>query len=396
MGITNSIRCLTLPFLLAGALSAADGVAPGLNQFATNIYRDLARGRGNLFLSPFSISTALSMAMQGARGTTAEEMAAVLHRLQQDKAYSTEMASLVDQLVKNGNSGGNQLLNANGLWVQRGFPILSDFKQSLQSQYGAPIRETDFAGNPEQARAAINSWTEQQTKGRIRELFAPGSLNGSNRLVLTSAIYFLGKWQSAFSPKATRPAQFRSPSGAVQADFMHQTGTFGYGETHAGQILEMKYAGTPVVFDILLPKSDTGIGDLDGSIDPAELATWLGNVSSRSVEVSLPKFRAESEFSLKETLSRMGMPTAFSGRADFSGIDDRKDLMLSAVRHEAFVDVTEEGTEAAAATGVGVALVSMQVTPRTVFRADHPFLFLIRDTRSGAILFAGRLLNPKA
>jgi len=396
MSITNSIRCLTLPFLLAGALSAADTVAPGLNQFATNIYRDLARARGNLVFSPFSISTALSMAFEGARGTTADEMAAVLHRMQRDKAYSSEVATLVDQLVKNANTGGNQLLNANGLWLQRGFPILSDFKQTLQNQYRAPLSELDFASNPEQARAAINSWTDQQTKGRIRELFPPGSLNGSNRLVLTSAIYFLGKWQLPFPPKSTHPAQFRSNTGSVQADFMHQTGTFGYGETPTAQILEMKYAGTPMVMDIVLPKSDNGIADLDGAINPAELATWLGSVSSRSVEVSLPKFRAESEFSLKDALSRMGMSTAFSAQADFSGIDGRKDLMLSTVRHKAFVDVSEEGTEAAAATGIGVALVSMPVTPRTIFRADHPFLFLIRDTHSRAILFAGRLVNPKA
>lgn len=150
-----------------------------------------------------------------------------------------------------------------------------------------------------------------------------------------------------------------------------------------------------MVFDILLPKPDNGITGLDTSLGPEELARWLGTITTRTVEVALPKFRAESEFSLKETLSQMGMPTAFSGQADFSGIDDRHDLTLSSVKHKAFVDVSEAGTEAAAATGVAVALVALHNPPRAIFHADHPFLFLIRDTRSGAILFEGRLMNPK-
>lgn len=389
MGMTDSIRRFTLPLLLAAVLDAADGAAPGINRFAAITYRELARGHGNLILSPFNISAALSMALQGARGQTANEMTVVLGQLPPGAA--------VDQLLKDANTGGNQLLTANGLWVERGFPILSDFQQVIETRFHAPLRPLDFSGNPEQARAAINSWTEQNTKGKIRELFGPGTLSASNRLVLTSAIYFYGKWQSAFAPKATRPEPFKlAGPGTVTADFMHQAGTFGYAETASAQILEMKYAGTPVVFDIVLPKSQTGISDLDTAIGPEELASWLGAISARPVEVAIPKFRAESEFSLKEALSQLGMPTAFSGRADFSGIDGRQDLALSAVEHKAFVDVSEEGTEAAAATGVGIALVAMKMPPRTVFRADHPFLFLIRDTRSGAILFMGRLMTPKS
>src|SRR5262249_2777742 len=158
------------------------------------------------------------------------------------------------------------------------------------------------------------------------------------------------------------------------------------------QILEMKYAGTPIAFDVILPKMDDGIAAFDATIDPARLAEWLGAVQTRTVEVALPKFKAESEFSLAKTLSRMGMPSAFSGDSDFPGIDGRKDLAISAVTHKAFVDVTEEGTEAAAATGIAVTRIAAVVSQRTVFRADHPFLFLIRDTKSGAILFEGRVM----
>jgi len=384
----DSIFRLALTLLAAAVLHAADGAAPTTNRFAIKAYGELARGHGNLILSPFNIATALSMVLQGARGQTADEISAVLDQLPASAA--------VDQLMKDANTGGNQLLTANALWVERGFRVLPDFQQVIETRYHGALREVDFSGNPEQARAAINSWTEQHTKNKIRELFGPGSLNGANRLVLTSAVYFYGKWQSAFAAKATRPEPFRlAGSGTVTADFMHQTGTFGYAETPSAQILEMRYAGTPVVFDIVLPKPPASIADLDAAIGPEELASWLGAIASRTVEVAVPKFRAEAEFSLKEALSQMGMPTAFTGRADFSGIDGRRDLLLSSVLHKAFVDVSEEGTEATAATGVAVALVAMKMPPRTVFRADHPFLFLIRDTRSGAILFEGRLMNPK-
>jgi serpin B len=387
MGYNYWLRRLAAPVLAVAVLHAAEGSAPGDHRFATAAYRELARGQGNLILSPYSIASALSMALEGARGRTAEEMRSVLDQ------FPVDLASL----EKEANTGGNQLLTANGLWVQKSFAILPEFQQAMTGRFHAPAEQADFAGAPEQARAEINSWTDRHTKGKIRELFAAGSLNGSTRLVLTSAIYFYGKWQSAFPKDATKPAQFRlGTSGAVQADFMNQTGKFGYAEVAGAQVLELKYAGTPIVFDVILPKTDDGIAAFDTSIDPARLAEWLGAVQTRTVDVALPKFRADSEFSLAKTLSRMGMPIAFSGEADFSGIDGRKDLALSSVTHKAFVDVAEEGTEAAAATGIAVTRIAAVTSPRTVFRADHPFLFLIRDSKSGSILFEGRVMNPKA
>ena len=389
MGTTNRICRFALPVAMAALLHGADTATPGTSSFAATIYRHLAGGHGNLILSPSNIVSALSMALEGARGQTADEMAKVLDRLPSDAS--------MEQLLKSANTGGNQLLTANAVWVERGFSILPDFEQTMANKFHTPPTPVDFSRNPEQAREAINSWTAQHTKGKIHDLFPPGSLNATNRLVLTSAIYFYGKWQSAFAAKDTKPEPFHlAGSGTVEAGFMHQTGTFGYGETPSAQILEMKYAGTPVVFDVVLPKSEAGIADLDTSIDPSKLTEWLGAIHPRRVEVALPKFRAESEFSLKDALSQLGMPTAFTGRADFSGIDGRRDLAISEVRHKAFVDVSEEGTEAAAATGVAVALIAMKKSEPAIFRADHPFLFLIRDTKGGAILFEGRLMNPKS
>jgi serpin B len=329
--------------------------------------------------------------LAGARGQTADEIAKALGQAGVDARYHSELAALLGQIVKAGNADGNQFANANRLWLQKDFKILPDFGNTLRTAYGAPAVPVDFARDTESARAEINSWTERQTHGKVRNLFGPGTVNGRTRLVLSSATWFLGKWEHAFRRSDTRPEPFQLSGGdKEQVDFLHQTGRFGYAETTAGQLLEMRYAGGELAFDILLPKEAKGL-----DIDPGVLPGWLGNLQSRKVQVAVPKFRVESDFSLARTLAAVGMTSAFTSAADFSGIDDRRDLQLSEVVHKAYVDVNEEGTEAAAATGAAVALVSMVKAPEPVFRADHPFLFFIRDTRSGLILFTGRLLNPK-
>jgi serpin B len=386
-----------LPILLSGALPAADShLAPAVNAFTTESYKRLARGDANLILSPFNISTALSMVLAGARGKTEEEIRSVLH-LQGDPNYDASLAALLADLAKAGNNGGNELLTANGLWVQKGFDLQPAFEKTLADNYHAPLTPVDFVVNAEAARSRINGWTEEHTKGRIKDLFASGSLDAQTRLVLTSAIYFYGMWQDPFVTSKTQPAPFTRATGVTtQADFMNQTSYFGYTETPSAQILEMRYAGTGFAFDILLPKTVTGLPELEKSLSNETLTGWLGKLSSRNVQVSLPKFRAESQFSLGQTLSTMGMPTAFTNAADFSGISSKHGLKIAQVVHKAFVDVSERGTEAAAATGVSIALAAVRVPDQpVVFRADHPSIFLIRDTRSDAILFIGRLMNPR-
>jgi serpin B len=388
---------LTIPFLLASALLASSDVTPGMNRFAAAAYRQLAQNNDNLILSPFSISTALSMLLDGARGQTAAGMAATLDQLHPSPGYHAAVASLAAELTKQANLGGNQLAIANGLWVQQGFPLESEFEQTIRTLYQAPLTPLDFHADADQARHAINAWTAQHTNGRIPELFAPRSIDAATRLVLTSAIYFYGKWSSPFDPKNTGAEPFQLGGGrTVDAKFMHQKADFLYGETPSAQILEMKYEGTPLAFDILLPKANNGLAELEQSIKPDMLSAWLGALTSRKVEAAIPKFRAESAFSLKDMLSRMGMQDAFGRTADFSGIDGRRDLFLGDVVHKAFVDVSEEGTEAAAATGATVHFMAMRPQQQTIFRADHPFAFFIRDTTSGVILFEGRLRQPQS
>jgi serpin B len=368
-------------FAAVPALIAAD------NRFASTLYEQLSkRGDKNIVVSPYSISSALSMAQVGARGKTAEEIAKLLGR------PGSDLAALSAEIAKSANSKGNVFLDANRVWVQKDFPLLPDFLRTLESTYRAPAATVDFVRDAEAARREINTWTERQTRNRIRDLFAAGSLDPDTRLVLTSAVYFYGKWAHPFRPADTKPAPFTLPAGGtVQTDFMNRTGRFGYAETPTGQFLEMRYDGSGLAFDIFLPKSGSSLE----SPTPERLAAWTGALQERNVRVTIPKFRVESEFSLASTLSEMGMPSAFTRAADFSGIAGRRDLYLSRVVHKAFVDVAEEGTEAAAATGIGVSLVSMPINPDPVFRADRPFVFLIRDTRSGLVLFEGRLMNPK-
>jgi serpin B len=385
---------ILLALTLATALPAADTpVAQGLNRFSSDLYERLAkRSDRNLVLSPYSISTALSMALAGARGETAGEMTKTLGHAPDSATYHADLSALAAALAKSGNSSGNVFLDANRLWLQRDFEILPGFRRLLESTYRAPAALLDFVRHAEAARREINTWTERQTRGRIRDLFGPGSLDADTRLVLTSAVYFYGKWESAFRPSETRPAPFTLASGAaVQTPFMKRAGRYGYAETAAGQFLEMRYDGTGLAFDIWLPRPGAPLD----SPSPERIAAWTGALRVRDVKVSIPRFRIEADFSLGETLSAMGMPSAFTNAADFSGIDGRRDLRIASVVHKAFVDVAEEGTEAAAATGIGVAMVSMRVDPDPVFRADRPFVFLIRDTRSGVVLFTGRLMNPK-
>jgi serpin B len=281
--------------------------------------------------------------------------------------------------------------------VQKGFAIQPTFENTLTNNYHAPLTPLDFIANPEAARSEINRWTEEHTKEKIKNLFPAGTLDAQVRLVLTSAIYFYGKWQNPFVTSRTKPAPFTLPTGVTtQADFMNQTSHFGYTETPSAQILEMRYAGTGIAFDLLLPRTLSGLPGLEKSLTPQNLSGWVGKLTTRNVQVSLPKFRAESAFSLRDVLSTMGMPTAFTDKADFSGIDPKRGVAISAVVHKAFVDVSEQGTEAAAATGITMRPTAMPMPEQAVvFRADHPFIFLIRDTRTEVALFIGRLMTPR-
>jgi len=376
-------------------------VAEGCNRFAFDLYARLKGAEGNLFLSPYSISTALAMTYGGARGETAEQMVKVLCLPASGGAIHVAYATLQSDLNAAGAKGAFDLVVANRLWGQKGFAFLPDFLALVEKNYGAGLEQVDFVADTEGSRKTINAWVEKQTRDKIKDLLKPGILDAMTRLVLTNAIYFKGKWAEEFDKKATQEEDFfLTPEKKVAAPLMHQTKHFGYfdgGEMHA---LELAYQGDRLSMVVLLPKRNVPPGAkddlaaLEASLSADKVAGWLGQLRRREVRVTLPRFKTTAEFGLKGTLVAMGMADAFNpNAADFSGMTGTKDLFISAVVHKAFVDVNEEGTEAAAATGVVMAGKSAPA-PAPVFRADHPFLFLIRDTKTGAILFLGRILDP--
>ena len=288
------------------------------------------------------------------------------------------------------------MFTANALWTQSGERILPEFQKLIESSYEGGHFPVDFRQSPGAALQYINHWVEEQTKGKIKDLLKPQNIDARTVLVLTNAIYFKALWASPFLAQHTKPDDFyASASDKVRVDMMHQAGRFRYAEDATAQTLELPYQGGNLAMVIVLPRSKDGLSQLEGSLSLAKLEGSLKALAQRRVEVSLPRFKLTAECELKGALSALGMPVAFDpGQADFSGMTGKRELAISAVVHKAFVEVDEKGTEAAAATGVAMVRASAVFTPPPVFRADHPFLFLIRDNRNGSILFLGRLVRP--
>jgi serpin B len=304
-------------------------------------------------------------------------------------------AALSKGLHADSESQGYQLHVANALWGQKGCRFREDFLTTTKTYYGAGLNEVDFQTAAEEARQTINSWVEQQTKDKIKDLIPPGALDAFTRLVLTNAVYFKGDWLSPFMKSLTQEEEFKvSVDQHSTVPLMHQTEFCKYFEGDGFQALELPYVGEKLSLVVLLPKTVDGLAEFERSLTAENLSKWLPQLQRREVQVTLPKFKVTGEFTLNEVLSRMGMPLAFSAAADFSGMSEET-LYISAVIHKAYVDVNEEGTEAAAATGIGMKALALGPPP-AVFRADHPFVFLIRDNGSGSILFLGRLIQPQS
>ena len=372
-------------------------VVAGNNKFAVELYANLRGGEGNLFFSPYSISTALAMAYGGSRGETEAQMAEVLgFGAAEKEGFHKQFGAIIDDLNTRGAKGGYELNVANALWGQRGYKFLEEFLALVEENYGGGLSEVDFVNATESARRTINRWVEEKTKEKIKELIKRGVLDKMTRLVLTNAIYFKGDWARQFKEDRTKEAPFALESGSkTEVLMMNETAEFGYMETEGFQVLELPYVDEELSMIVFLPREAGGLGDFEKEFTIENLSGWLGRIRKQKVIVSVPKFKLTSGFELGSILASMGMESAFSGTADFSGMTGKRDLFISNVIHKAYVDVNEEGTEAAAATGVAMRMTSAGPGQMPVFRADRPFLFLIRDNHSGGILFMGRLMNPK-
>lgn len=398
---------LLFPLLVVQGAMAASHPAPptdqaeavnGSNLFAVDLYAQLSKQPGNLFFSPESISTAFGMAYAGAHGETATEMQHVLHFTLPPDRLHPAMGALLTEM--NGQHKGYELHVADALWAQQDANFEQSYLKLVQSDYGAGFHRVNFKISPDTVRATINAWVEKQTNDKIKDLIGQGALNTSTRLVLTNAIYFKGDWQDPFSAESTQKEEFHlSATQWAMASMMHRTGGYRYYDGGTFQALELPYAGNEISMVVLLPKQTDGLPALERSFSSGVAGEWIQKLEPvDKVILTLPRFTMTQQFELSSTLSAMGMAQAFSGAADFSGMTGKPDFSISAAIHKAFIDVNEKGTEAAAATAIVMYATAMRreapEPPPIVFRADHPFLFILLDTRSGSMLFLGRVADP--
>jgi len=394
------LLCLTGTSTFATGPSDMQKLVDGNSTFALELYHSLTNSmEGNLVFSPYSISTALGMVYAGARGDTETQMAQTLHfTLPQDRLHEAfqQLQQEREQLV----SGGDvELKVANSLWPQTGYPFLGDYIRLLEKDYGVWVTPLDYTGDAETARNIINEWVNQRLNGRIPELIARGMLDPLTRLVLVNTIFVHADWRFPFSNEKTKEQPFFvSPGQAVSAEMMYQQNTFRYAASEGVQVLELPYRGNSLSMLVVLPNQQMGLTGLQRLLSLEELRKWEGQLSSQKVDVYLPKFHGDSKLGLNEVLASMGMQDAFdASRADFSGMDGRVGwLYISQVIHQAFIDVEERGTEAGAATAVIMSRSTAfgPTSSPVEFRADHPFLFLIRENSTGSILFLGHVVDP--
>jgi serpin B len=370
-------------------------VVDGNTAFAFNLYSQLKTNTGNVFFSPLSISTCLAMAYAGAHGATATQMAQALHFPTNAGTLHLSLGEIQRQLRNLQGQNGIELNIANGLWAQSSHSFLPAFLNVAKTCYDAEPRQVNFTTGADAAALEMSQWISAKTKGRIQSLVVPGSLSPLTRLVLANAMYFKGRWAHLFDKSGTAPAPFHISAGNdVDIPLMHHFDIVRYTESDVFQAVELPYTGGGLSMVLFLPRKPASLPQLEAWLSPQFLSRWLGQMSAKTVEIFLPGFQLEAGLNLNYELAKMGMLDAFQPKADFSGIDGDPDLFISAILHKAWVQVNEEGTEAATGTSSMLSQSSHAPPPSPVFRADHPFIFMIRETRSGCLLFLGRLSQP--
>jgi len=398
----NLLAAIALSAFLSN-VSAAETAAPApgptpaarSNTIAYKFYTREAGKPGNIFFSPYSLQTAFAMVYEGARGGTAKEIAPVFGYQEKTADLRKSLGRLKKDLTV--AAKGAEFKQANSFWAQKDYKFLPAYLKTLRGSYDAEARQVDFKTKTEAARLAINGWTETKTKGKIKDLFPEGSLDPLSRLVLVNAVYFKGTWQVPFSKEMTSDADFTKPGGEkIQVKMMAAAGTreAEYAENEELQSLRLPYKGGGLAMLVLLPREGKALAETEKALTGEKLAEIRKSLAEQKVKVFLPKFTFSSGFVLNGALADLGMPLAFTDAADFSGMDGTRNLYIQKAFHKAFVEVNEEGTVAAAATGVAMGLKSMPSFDFAVFRANRPFLFFIEEPKTGLILFMGRVEDP--
>lgn len=395
----NDNKDKTAPPTYSVIISGVNAYVNSSNEFAFKMYKQLIDSNDSIFFSPYSISTALGMAYEGARGQTAAEMRQVLD-FSIDNQTRRDMVKAVQSSLNKGGAS-YELSAANAYWLRNGANLKGEYKNVIELYYLAHGQQLDFAGDPGGSADTINKWVEQETNGKIKDLLSPDDIKALTYLILTNAIYFKSDWKYQFDSNATEKMNFYKTGGEnITTDMMRMCDVakkLNYANNPDVQLLQLPYKGEELSMYIVLPKNND-IASLESKLEPAYLSALKKNISSEYVDLYLPKFKFEQKYNLNNALISMGMPTAFGMDADFLGISD-VDVYIDKVVHKSFVEVNEKGTEAAAATAVVMVEKGMggSSSPKPIeFRADHPFVFFIEHRDTGQILFMGKVGNPNA
>lgn len=375
---------------------AVESLAESNNLFAIDLFKQVQSQSENLIFSPYSIGTVLAMIYSGSGGVTAREISEVLYFPKHELIDPVE-ATLRKRLLVTDTMGGTDFCLANAIWAQEGFSFLPSYLDKLQIYYDAPLTLMDFIkqANREVNRKKINHWVEDHTNERIRDLIQPGILDANTRLVLTNAIYFNGSWMYPFDTKSTASSLFHvSKLESIETDFMHQTGSFPYYGDEEIQAIALPYKDNRMDLMVILPGSIEGWRMVSRVLTHEHIKRINSGLVTREVQVTLPKFRSAFQINLRQELTALGMGTAFTRQADLSGMTGEKNLFVDEVIHKAFIEVNEQGTEAAAATAAIIGLKSSLREEPIRFKADHPFIFFLVDRQTGCIIFTGRLVKP--
>lgn len=368
-------------------------ISYGNNRFAADLYKQIKTEPVNQFYSPLSISSALAMTYAGAKGETLKQMSNTLYFSENQEVLHSNFSHLIKMLTET-EAESIQLNIANSLWLQENMQVLDQYLSITNKFYHAGVNKVNFIASPENSRKTINNWVEKNTNNKIIDLLPDGSIHSQTRMVLVNAIYFKGAWEKVFDKnKNTTEPFFVFKTCETQATFMNNYINSGFYEDNLLSIAEIPYRNKNQSMIIILPKSKYGLKEVEKLFEQNLLPDYFEKMEDRRINLSIPKFKSESTYKLQEELSKMGMPVAFSNNADFSGITGDKSLAIDKVIHKAFIDVNEVGTEAAAATAVTMRKTAI-LLDEVQFKADHPFVYLIKDNETNTILFVGRLMNP--
>lgn len=363
------------------------------NRFAFHLYKQLSSEGDNLFFSPYSISSALAMTYAGAQGNTREEMSEVFGFYKDNITHARGYQALQNH-IDSLSQEELELNVANGLWCQQDYKFLQEFLNINQEYFSAVVRQVNFKKNYQQVRKQINQWVEKKTNEKIQDLIDEGVLDRMTRLVLVNAIYFNGKWAHPFDQENTQSDDFyTTPEHTQEVPFMNQSLQLPYYEEKLFKAVELPYTQGKLSMLILLPQKHEYLTRIEDELSGACYESLTDSMREQQVDLSIPRFKLRAKYQLNDPLRKMGMESAFAGNADFSGMTGSKDLYISDIVHQSYVEVDEKGTEAAAATGVVMRKTS--IVEKKHFKADHPFLFIIKDQESQVILFIGKMHHPR-